>query len=313
MVVKHKLEEAAGKPHSPLRPLLQPGAIAVVSHDSLRLYPSRAATTAHVTFFAQTLLAILPDVVVGGLPGVARVMLSADGAELLAEGTSLRAVMALPHVDGTKVSCNHIMEVEKVLGIEAARAAIVREISSILTAYSLTIDMRHIYLLADVMTSRGTVLGITRYGINKMNNNVLTMASFERTTEHLYNAAVTQRKDVNLSVSESIIIGKPIPLGTSSFSVLLSPGSLDVHHAEGSKASTTAETKRVGVQTGKAGAGDQVRSSFVEYDVHKDFARLMNLKYSQSALHSDCYFRTPHKAMNPLFVENPFRLNLVVQ
>jgi len=71
--------------------------------------------------------------------------------------------------------------------------------------------------LADVMTHRGTVLGITRYGIQKMNSGVLTMASFERTTEHLYNAAVYQRRDAQLSVSESIIVGSPVPLGTNSF------------------------------------------------------------------------------------------------
>jgi DNA-directed RNA polymerase III subunit RPC1 len=113
-----------------------------------------------------------------------------------------------------------VAAVESVLGIEAARSTIVSEIQSIMKAYSLSIDARHIYLLADVMTYRGTVLGITRYGIQKMKSGVLTMASFERTTEHLYSAALYQRSDKDLSVSENIIVGSPVPLGTSSFVLL---------------------------------------------------------------------------------------------
>lgn len=90
--------------------------------------------------------------------------------------------MALPYVDSHRCSCNHVAVIEQTLGIEAARQSVVNEINNVLKAYSLSIDIRHIYLLADVMTSSGTVLGITRYGIAKMAQNTLTMASFERTT-----------------------------------------------------------------------------------------------------------------------------------
>ncbi|CUI14455.1 DNA-directed RNA polymase III large subunit, putative [Bodo saltans] len=140
--------------------------------------------------------------------------------EIIAEGAELRKIMNLAGVEGRRTSCNHIAVIEQVLGIEAARATIVAEIQSIMKAYSLSIDIRHVYLLADVMTHRGVVLGITRYGIQKMNNGVLTMASFERTTEHLYNAALLQRRDAKLSVSENIIVGNPVPLGTNAFTLL---------------------------------------------------------------------------------------------
>eukprot|EP00388_Colpodella_angusta_P021759 GDKJ01055349.1.p1 GENE.GDKJ01055349.1~~GDKJ01055349.1.p1 ORF type:complete len:197 (+),score=16.35 GDKJ01055349.1:59-592(+) len=131
--------------------------------------------------------------------------------------------MNLDEVEGHKVTCNHVAAIERVLGIEAARATIISEIQGIMKAYSLSIDIRHIYLLADVMTHRGQVFGITRYGIQKMNSGVLTMASFERTTEHLYNAAVYQRSDQKLSVSESIIVGSPVPLGSNSFELHYDP------------------------------------------------------------------------------------------
>lgn len=53
---------------------------------------------------------------------------------------------------------------QKVLGIEAARLVIAQEIKYIMTAYGITVDRRHLMLLSDVMTFKGEVLGITRFG-----------------------------------------------------------------------------------------------------------------------------------------------------
>ena len=60
------------------------------------------------------------------------------------------------------------MEVEKVLGIEAARKTIMSEIGTTMASHGLTVDPRHLALLADTMCIKGEVLGITRFGIAKM-------------------------------------------------------------------------------------------------------------------------------------------------
>ena len=52
--------------------------------------------------------------------------------------------------------------------------------------HGMSIDARHTMLLADLMTYRGEVLGITRYGLAKMKESVLMLASFEKTAEHLF-------------------------------------------------------------------------------------------------------------------------------
>ncbi len=59
----------------------------------------------------------------------------------------------------------------------------------------ISVDTRHLMLLADVMTYKGEVLGITRFGIGKMKDSVLMLASFEKTTDHLFDAAVHARRD----------------------------------------------------------------------------------------------------------------------
>lgn len=87
-------------------------------------------------------------------------------------------------------------------------------------AHGLSVDSHHLKLLADCMTSSGTVLGITRFGIQKMRTSTLMLASFEMTVDHLFAAAVHSRKDDIRGVSERIIMGLPIPLGTGLFHLL---------------------------------------------------------------------------------------------
>ena len=72
-----------------------------------------------------------------------------------------------------------ILQVDSILGIEAARATIIREIDHTMSSHGLTVDSRHTALLADVMTFKGTVLAVTRHGIAKMKDSVLTLAAFE--------------------------------------------------------------------------------------------------------------------------------------
>ena len=81
------------------------------------------------------------------------------------------------------------------------------------------IDIRHISLLADVMTFKGKVLGINRHGVHKMKNSTLMLASFEQTTDHLYDAAVHCKKDDITGVSECIITGNLVSLGTGAFAL----------------------------------------------------------------------------------------------
>lgn len=170
-------------------------------------------------FCMQQLKTTLPSVIVQGIPSINRAVINEkekDGKssfQLLVEGYGLQDVMGSPGIDGFKTETNHIMEVAEVLGIEAARSKITSEILYIMNAYGIGIDLRHMLLLSDVMTFKGEVLGITRFGVSKMRESVLMLASFEKTTDHLFDAAVHGRTDEIVGVSECIIMGTPIPIG----------------------------------------------------------------------------------------------------
>ncbi|KAK6246972.1 hypothetical protein QUC31_018537 [Theobroma cacao] len=111
------------------------------------------------------------------------------------------AVMGIEGIDGRRTWSNHVMEMEQILGIEAARKCIIDEIAQTVEHHGMTIDRRHMMLLGDVMTFRGEVFGITRFGIQKMDKSILMLASFERTADHLFNAAVNGRHDKNEGVT----------------------------------------------------------------------------------------------------------------
>lgn len=104
---------------------------------------------------------------------------------LLVTGYGLSEVMGTEGVDGLKTKTNHVMETQQVLGIEAARSTIYNEIQTTMKSHGMSIDPRHVMLLGDVMTYKGEVLGITRFGVQKMKDSVLMLASFEKTTDHL--------------------------------------------------------------------------------------------------------------------------------
>lgn len=113
-----------------------------------------------------------------------------------------------------------MLEVYDILGIEAARATILSEIQKVMSGHGLAVDCRHTQLLGDCMTTMGQVLGINRFGIQKMRGSTMMLASFERTNDHLFDAAANSRKDPLTGVSECIIAGVPMRIGTGLFDLL---------------------------------------------------------------------------------------------
>merc|ERR1712083_922612 len=139
------------------------------------------------------------------------------------EGDNLREILATPGVLGKQTTSNNTYEMFATLGIEAARSTIMKEIDYTMGSHGMSIDKRHIMLLADLMTCRGEVLGITRHGLAKMKESVLMLASFEKTSDHLFDAAFYGQKDAIKGVSESIILGIPMSVGSGLLRTLYRP------------------------------------------------------------------------------------------
>ncbi|MFQ5838007.1 MAG: DNA-directed RNA polymerase subunit A'', partial [Thermoplasmata archaeon] len=160
-----------------------------------------------------------------GIDGIQRAIIRRRGDEyvIYTEGSNLAAVLQLPYVDATRTSCNNITEIHEVLGIEAARNAIVKEARDTLSEQGLAVDIRHIMLVADMMTNDGDVKAIGRHGISGRKSSVLARAAFEITAHHLLRAAVTGEVDYLDGVAENVIVGQPVTLGTGAVNLVFSP------------------------------------------------------------------------------------------
>lgn len=136
-------------------------------------------------------------------------------------GSSLGQVLAIPGVDATRTYSNQFIEIFEVFGIEAARAAVLRELTQVLSFDGSYVNHRHLALLVDVMTARGYLTPVTRHGINRADNGALMRCSFEETVEILLEAAAFGELDDCRGVSENLILGQMAPAGTGEFDVYL--------------------------------------------------------------------------------------------
>ncbi|MCS7366509.1 MAG: DNA-directed RNA polymerase subunit A'' [archaeon YNP-WB-062] len=160
---------------------------------------------------------------VKGVKGVHRVIVRKEKNEyvLYTEGSNLAAVLRIKGVDTTRVYTNNIHEIEEVLGIEAARNAIIKEAMGVLEEQGLDVDIRHVMLIADMMTADGTIKQIGRHGVSGEKPSVLARAAFEVTINHLLEASVRGETDELLGVTENVIVGQVVPVGTGIVQMLM--------------------------------------------------------------------------------------------
>ncbi len=173
----------------------------------------------------QAIVQASRDAVIQGLDGIERAILRKQGNEyvIYTAGSNLREVLNEDKVDKTRTTTNSIQEIYDVLGVEAARNSIINEASRTLEEQGLSVDIRHIMLVADLMTNDGDVKAIGRHGISGRKSSVLARAAFEITATHLLHAALTGEVDYLDGVAENIIVGQPVTLGTGAVNLIYSP------------------------------------------------------------------------------------------
>jgi DNA-directed RNA polymerase subunit A" len=157
-----------------------------------------------------------------GIKGITRVVIRKEENEYVVytQGSMLKKVINIEGVDAARTKTNNINEIAEVLGIEAARNATINEALDTLSEQGLTVDIRHIMLVSDMMCIDGEVKQIGRHGISGEKASVLSRAAFEVTVNHLLDAAVAGEVDELTGVTENVIVGQPIQLGTGDVELL---------------------------------------------------------------------------------------------
>ncbi len=160
---------------------------------------------------------------VKGIEGIKRAIVrrDVDGEYMLyTEGSALKKVMRIEGIDFSRTTTNNIAEIADVLGIEAARNAIIEEMMGTLEEQGLDVDPRHVMLIADAMTMDGEVKQIGRHGLAGGKASVLSRAAFEVTVDNLLEAATHGETDELKGVTENVIVGQPIKLGTGAIELV---------------------------------------------------------------------------------------------
>lgn len=162
--------------------------------------------------------------VVKGVRGIKRGLLTPtdDKKEwvIKTEGTNMHGVVQIEGVDTTRTVSNHIHEIEKLYGIEAARNMIIKEAQRVLEQQGLDVDKRHLLILSDLMCVEGSIQSIGRHGISGSKTSVFARAAFEVTVNQLLDAGLYGEEEKLLGIPENVIIGQISPIGTGRVSVM---------------------------------------------------------------------------------------------
>ena len=194
------------------------GVIAEINGDTLILVPSKPSYRELLQ-----LVKSVHSVILKGIKGLKRVVIrKEDSGEyvLYTEGSVLKEVLAIEGVDATRTKTNNVNEIFEVMGIEAARQALINEATDTLKEQGLNVDIRHIMLVSDIMTVDGDVKPIGRHGISGEKASVLARAAFEVTVNHLLDSGMRGDVDELRGVTENVIVGQPIRLGTGNVKLI---------------------------------------------------------------------------------------------
>ena len=163
-----------------------------------------------------------------GLPGISRANVQGPDRNtgeyyISTIGSNLGKVNEFAGIDRSRTYTNNINEIHDYLGIEAARQAIINEMWNTLDGAGLEVDVRHLLMVADVMTTGGEVRAIGRHGVSGTKHSILARSAFEVTVTHLLKAGIIGERDDLSGVTENIIVGQPVALGTGSVELFYIP------------------------------------------------------------------------------------------
>jgi|694.fasta_scaffold00787_57 DNA-directed RNA polymerase beta' subunit len=135
------------------------------------------------------------------------------------DGTNLMEILSNPNIDSTRTISNDIREIYNVLGIEAARNALYKELVNVTGEGSM--NYRHLSLLIDTMTFKGNLMSIDRHGINRTASSALSKSSFEESVDMLINASIFSEYDNTSGISPQVMLGKVPNCGSGNFDIAL--------------------------------------------------------------------------------------------
>lgn len=178
----------------------------------------------YIELFLQDILRPkLLDITISGIPKIKDYYIQKNDITkqffIDTEGANMIELLKLNFIDKSSLKTNHMWEVYDIFGIEGTRKFLLEELKHIVSSDGTFINECHLTILIDLMTFNGIIQSISRYGVKKEQNSVLTRSSFEESLEHFSKAAFFSEKEMIRSVSASIMCGKRSNIGSGVLSL----------------------------------------------------------------------------------------------
>ena len=152
------------------------------------------------------------DTTIKGSKYIKKVDIRTEGGQFVidTDGIDLNFIHTVQSIDQTRTQCNDIFAIRDTYGIEAARAALLKEMHTVLSFDGSYVNIRHLMVIIDWMTWTGHINALTRHGVKKMMDDTtpLKRATFEQPVEIFHHAAVKGLHDKLTGISEQLLIGK---------------------------------------------------------------------------------------------------------
>ncbi len=190
------------------------GNVIIEKKEDKLFFSYKKAKDIHAT---RTAFIHILNFMVSGLSGIKKAVIMQNDDEtfyIFTSGSNVSDAMELKGVESDKIYSTDIFDVQKAYGIEAARNAIAYEIKSTMEHEGVRVNFRHMGLIADSMTLTGDIKGVGRHGIAGTKSSVFARAAYEETVKHFVNASIFGESDPLKGVTENILIGKQIKVGT---------------------------------------------------------------------------------------------------
>ncbi|MBS7610827.1 DNA-directed RNA polymerase subunit A' [Candidatus Bathyarchaeota archaeon] len=221
--IDRSLMESRGVTVEDLKNLTITNATLEFSGDELIIKPKSAMDISWLKRLVNRVMKLS----VKGTPGINRIQVVTEGNEwvIQADGSNLSGVIQVPGINPARTLTNNIYEIYETLGVEAARNAIIREAKDVFEGIGggLDLDIRHLMLVADVMTNTGKIRQVGRHGVTGEKSSTLARAAFEITVSSIIDAAVRGVEDTLKGVTENIIAGQDMKVGTGIVDIYMTP------------------------------------------------------------------------------------------
>ncbi len=158
--------------------------------------------------------------VINGVEGAGKAIVQRNKSTgefyIISAGSNIGPIMEIEGVDKSRIYTNDVFAMYAIFGIEGARNVLANELKLTLDEQKISVDYRHLLLIADAMAASGSIKGVGRHGLSGEKSSVFARAAYEETVKHLINAAAFGEIDPMRGVTENILVGKQIPVGTGS-------------------------------------------------------------------------------------------------